>query len=421
MRWLGLVVLGAVVAGCGDGGGDTAAQSGSEPPKAASTSARPERKSFDPPKVFAAGASASIPGRNLQQNSDEVLATLSDGILYAGGSKSVQAFDGLTGKPLWTVKPTIDPQDQVKAHAPVVDESKHVVYYAFSVMVPGKGTTPAHPAIEVMAVDAVSGKQAWTTTVDVESKDPGNTGDGEVTVVGAGQGTVVITWYSSDFSMGNTYVLDTGTHQVRWKREQFLAGDVDSDVVVGNAGKPFIGETRVLTALGVADGSEKWATPPGQTPAEITPISAKLVATNRQDYGSGDWQFDILDVTSGKALYTKKVDTALGLSYRATCHYDQKSIIVCDDTDGEVFAFDTANVGPKPLWEIVKITSRVPPDVVSAYHGLIYGYGSGAANEPVVLDAQTGQDAPDAPGIAPILVDKYVGVTSKGETHVPTK
>jgi hypothetical protein len=84
-----------------------------------------------------------------------------------------------------------------------------------------------------------------------------------------------------------------------------------------------------------------------------------------------------------------------------------------------VFAFDAANVGQKPLWEITKSASRIPPQITAAYHGLIYGNASGSG--PVTLDAKTGEDAPDAPGLAPILVDKYVGVATKGEARVPTK
>jgi hypothetical protein len=418
MRWLGLVVVGAVLAGCGGGGGDDkAAQSTSEPPKATSTSAKPERKSFDPPKVFSSSPAATLTEKITYDS--EVVAALSDGNVYVGDTKTVEALDGLSGSPLWTVQPTLPPMQQTKPHAPVVDEDKHLVYYAFSVKVPGKGTTPSHPAFEVVAVEATSGKKEWTTTVDVATEDPGNVTDGDVRVIAATAGSVVVTWFSNTFSVGNTYVLDTGTHQVRWKHDQFLAGDVDTDIVVGNAGKPFISEKRTFTGLGLADGAEKWATPPAQTPAEIMPVSPKLVATNRQDYDSGDYQFDIVDVTTGKSLYTRKVDTPLGLSYRVDCHYDLKSIFVCADSEVRVFAFEAANVGQKPLWEITQSTARVPPSVTAAYHGLIYGMASGSG--PVALDAKTGEDAPDAPGLAPILVDKYVGIEKKGEARVPTK
>ena len=36
-------------------------------------------------------------------------------------------------------------------------------------------------------------------------------------------------------------------------------------------------------------------------------------------------------------------------------------------------------------------------------------------------DGETGKDAPDMPGVAPVLVDKYVAITEKRETYTPIK
>lgn len=49
------------------------------------------------------------------------------------------------------------------------------------------------------------------------------------------------------------------------------------------------------------------------------------------------------------------------------------------------------------------------PTVTAVWHGAVYGYTD---HGPIVLDATTGADRNDHPGIAPTLVDAYAGVVA---------
>ncbi|CAM4145600.1 PQQ-binding-like beta-propeller repeat protein [Kibdelosporangium persicum] len=412
---LGVVLAAAVLTACGGGEGSQTGQStpntSSEAPPA--TAQQPERTAFDPPKVFEK-TSAKFPSQTFFHR-DRKLATLHDGYIYSVKANELNAFDGLTARPLWSVPGQISTGTEPLGKPPHVHQDK--VYAAFSGSEPAKGTTPAHPKIEVVAVDVKSGEKDWSATIDIDLKGATSTMGGEVAVVGASDSSVVVTYFDDSTNVGLTYVIDRNTHQVRWSKDQFLAGEVDSGMVVGNGGKPFIGEPRTLTGLAETDGAEKWSTPLGGYGTTLMPISPKLVASNRKVYSSGDYQFDILDVTTGKALYSLATDVPSMLSYNVACFYDQVSIIVCDGNSERTFAFEATNVGPNTLWEIKDGPDRVAPTITAAYHGLVYGKG---ANDPVALDAKTGKDAPDAPGVSPDMVDKYLAV-DKGATYKPVK
>lgn len=414
---LGIGLVAAVLAGCGSGddartGPSTQNTPDPQPP---STSQKPPRPQFDPPKVFEK-TSAKFPDSAFY-NQNKPRATLHEGNIYSVSGKTLNGYDGTTAEPLWSVDATIEINPQGSGLRPFAHEGK--VYAAFSGSEPAKGTTPAHPKIEVVAVDAKSGKADWSTRIDVEWTVTSGIGDGEVAVVGASGTSVVVTYYSNDYSIGRTYVVDSDSHKVRWNKDQFIAADVDSGVVVGNGGKPMIGEPRSFTGLAETDGAQKWSTDIGRAGTEITPLSPKLVASSRTIYSNGDHQFDIVDVTTGKSLYSWPIEVDFTPGYRISCFYDQTSIIVCDAQSERTFAFDVNNVGATPLWEIKKGAGRVAPSLTAAYHGLIYGTGASA---PVALDAKTGKDAPDAPGVAPTMVDKYLAVVDKeGTTYIPTK
>ncbi|MEV4317045.1 PQQ-binding-like beta-propeller repeat protein [Actinocrispum sp. NPDC049592] len=414
---MAIVAVAGVIAGCG-GGKDQAQPGQPQPSDAPSTptSTKPQKKSFDPPRSFGSGAKTVLETKDIGGGQAPVVATLADGVVYSNGQTGGKAIDALTGEQLWTVKPSLEAMTyRGESHPPVA--AMDTVYFGFPVRVPGKGTTPAHPAAEVVAVDKESGKDRWRTTIDVETSDPGNVTDGVVTLVGVDDQSVVLTWYSQNFSVGNTYVVDSGSHQVRWKKDQYLAGDVASGIVLGNAGKPSIAEERTLQALSVTDGTEKWATKLGQYAAGIQPLSPKLVAVDKGYTSKADQTFEIEDLTTGKALYSQQIDNDFSSHTTVECFWDQADAIVCS-VGSKVLGFDVNNVGPKPQWEIAKDSSRTPPSVTAAYHGLVYGE---TQNGPLTLDAKTGKDSPDDPIIAPILVDKYVGITIKGDTHVATK
>ncbi|ALG10947.1 PQQ-binding-like beta-propeller repeat protein [Kibdelosporangium phytohabitans] len=404
---LAAVLIAAVLAGCG--GGDEAQKGQSAPNETPaeqpppSTPRKPERKAFDPPKVFEkTEAKFSLSAFN---DDERPTVTLHDGNIYGVDDKAIVGIDGLTGENLWMTPATIKASSGAKPTAPVVSGDR--LYAAINGNKPAQGTTPSHPQVEVMALDLKSGKADWSTVIDIDLGNKLTTGQGRPAVAGVTDTSVVVSYFDDSASIGRTFVLDKSSHQVRWTKDQFLAAEVDSGVVVGSGGKPLISEKRTTTGLAEADGAQKWSIDTGGYPAKLMPISPKLVASSLKVYSNGDNQFDILDVTTGKPLYSKTTDVPSTSGYDVTCFYDDASLIVCDARGERTFAYDANSVGATPLWEITKSANRVVPTLTAAYHGIVYGFG---ADDPVAIDGKTGKDAPDAPGVAPALIDKYLAV-----------
>nr|WP_042180558.1 PQQ-binding-like beta-propeller repeat protein [Kibdelosporangium sp. MJ126-NF4]CEL14446.1 hypothetical protein [Kibdelosporangium sp. MJ126-NF4]CTQ88811.1 hypothetical protein [Kibdelosporangium sp. MJ126-NF4] len=406
---LGVALIAAMLAGCGGGDSTQTEQSTPNTPGEQlppSTPQKPERKSFDPPKVFEkTDAKFKLPSFN---DNEVPTVTLHDGNLYAVSDKGVVGLDGLTGEEMWvspvtTANPTAAPPTDTPA--PFVYKDR--LYAAVNGRKPAQGTTPASPQIQVLAVDLKTGKKDWSTTIDIDMGNQSSTGDGKPTVVGVTDTSVVVSYFVSSASIGRSFAIDASSHQVRWTKDQFLAAEVDSGIVVGNGGKPLISEARSIVGLAEADGAQKWSTDIGGYPSNLMAISPKLVASSRKIYSNGDHQFDIIDVTTGKPLVSKTTDVPTTSNYSVACFYDQQSLIVCDAKGEHTFAYDVNNVGATPLWEIKEGADRVAPTVTAVYHGMVYGHG---ASEPVALDGKTGKDAPDAPGVAPALIDKYLAV-----------
>ncbi|ONI83000.1 hypothetical protein ALI144C_18305 [Actinosynnema sp. ALI-1.44] len=406
---LGAVLVAAVLAGCG-GGGDDARKGQSTPDAPAeqptSTPKKPERKAFDPPKVFEKTEAKF----KLSSFNDEQVptVTLHDGNLYGLNDQAVVAMDGLTGDVMWSAPATIKVSTGADPTAPVVYKDR--VYAAINGSKPAQGTAPSVPQVEVMALDLKTGKADWNTVIDIDLGNKLSTGKGRPTVAGVTDTSVVVSYFDDSASLGRTFAVDANSHQVRWTKDMFLAAEVDSGVVVGSGGKPLIGEQRTTAGLAEADGAQKWSIDTGGYPAKLMPISPKVVASSLKIYSNGDNKFDIIDVTTGKPLYSKTTEVSSMSSYEVTCFYDDQSLVICDARGERTFAYDANSVGATPLWEITKTANRVVPNLTAAYHGMVYGFG---ANDPVAIDGKTGKDAPDAPGAAPALVDKYLAVDVK--------
>lgn len=58
-------------------------------------------------------------------------------------------------------------------------------------------------------------------------------------------------------------------------------------------------------------------------------------------------------------------------------------------------------------------SNRTAPNIAEAYDGLVYGT---TANGPVVLNARTGEDVNDSPGVVPIVTDPDAGI-GEGENN----
>ncbi|MEU9111135.1 hypothetical protein AB0D04_04845 [Streptomyces sp. NPDC048483] len=79
---------------------------------------------------------------------------------------------------------------------------------------------------------------------------------------------------------------------------------------------------------------------------------------------------------------------------------------MCTDDDSAAVAYNSAT--GRTRWSLPDETAgRVTPTVTLVRQGLVYGT---TENGPVVLDAATGEDKEDKPGLAPYAMDGYVAV-----------
>lgn len=393
----GVALCGAVLSlGLGACGGGNSGHPVTSSPAPAEQSTPPAAR-FDPPVRFAAESSWSIPSPDdydLNPGQDKPIPAVLDGsMLYTAYPDQMTANDVTTGRLDWTAKPGTPQTDQSVPGAPrvVTLGGKRVVLAAFPVTVPGEGTVPSAPAVELMAVDATTGTVAWQDVLRVplphdqaEAFDYGMT----VTVVGADDDAVTIA-LTGQRAKG-VLVADPIGHRVRWFRQNYTPITASGGVVVGLDGDLF----QKVIALAVADGKQKWVLP-GQASmyADGQPAGPGLVSIWFKDKSK------LLEIATGKerAPWPNESDAY-------TCAYDDASVTVCWREE-QVVAFDTATA--KTLWYLPK-DGRVQPDVTAVWHGALYGTTS---NGPVVIDARTGQDRDPAPAIAPEIVGPYGAVT----------
>lgn len=403
----GLIVC--LVAACGgsDQPDSDRPGSGAGPGPGASASAAPVAvKSFDPPLKFGAKVGDALAGGEGQ---GKWAVRLEGTTAYASSDDEVRAVGALDGKKLWSVKPQGQPAPDTDSGTSAVAsptlvqiDGKPAVLAAFAVIVPGSGTTPGRGVIELTAVAADSGSRLWTATVD--RPDGRHTGD--PVLLGSDGTTAVI-------RLGNeaTFGVALATRQAVWTAKGFFGDFVDRGIVVGR------GEGAGASGLAIADGKEAWTYRGSVTEAEA--VGAGLFTVAASEPTTRTRSAALLDVSTGRpptGLDEKSLGELTGLS----CEHDQRSTVVCSAADKRfqkrVFALDTTTF--KQLWVIDgNDTSRLLPRVTSAWHGAVY---ADTSNGPVVLDTLTGKDKATAPGVAPEVVNGYVGLTGTNPEGVRT-
>lgn len=197
-----------------------------------------------------------------------------------------------------------------------------------------------------------------------------------------------------------TFVLDAGTKQIVWQRKDFVIRDVADDVVIGVNTEPNNdnGEDEVL-GLRLADGTPAWKAPDRAAGITVAPAGPHLVVVNTPE------SVLFLSTTDGK-VRGQLSQQAASISLAATwCAYDERSLMVC--TGAARMAGIDPNDPARPKWQITEGSGREIPEISEVFHGAVYGTTS---DGPVVLDAVTGADKPDAPQLVPVLVNEHVGI-----------
>jgi hypothetical protein len=428
-----IVVLALALGACGTSsdevdaskggtGGDTEKVSGG----GSTTTTTPE-VTADPPLAFDGTATEALPPTALQSNlAGDVttsFTTLHGRTAYIVEPAHLRAVDVLTGDGTWeaTVEGApADPDAQAGPFVndagprpPAVSDDGETVVAAVPVSEPGEGTTPGHEAISVLAVDAGTGEERWTAEIDVSDEVAGFDGQGAITEVVAITDEAVVVTYTNEGA--TTAAIDPSTQETLWQRDDYGAGAVVDDIVVGSDGNVAENSSMSqITAVDLATGEERWAAGTQSSAVDVIPAHDDLVVVDRTDYGSGDPSLLFLDPATGEERARVDGESSFGSNPFGPCEYDEASVLLCHGFD-TITAYD-ATTGTD-LWSLPDETAnRVAPSVTVVWHGAVYGT---TENGPVVLDAETGEDLSTEPGLAPHWVSEYAGI-GLGDDGTPT-
>ncbi|WP_171164424.1 PQQ-binding-like beta-propeller repeat protein [Streptomyces sp. I05A-00742] len=396
----------------GDGPGKDDGDGG---PRSDARSVPAPRRSFDPPRAFDTASAVDLPKESYTGKvtiggalAGRPPVVLHRTLAHIASADALQTVDASTGRVVSRVgparealKPASSMFEASPVQPPAVVETAAVpvVVQPFLVKIPGKGTTAAGQAVEVVVADAVTGELKWRTEVPLPRWEDYSTP--EVAVAGVDKGVAVVTATTGDHAL--TFALSIDTKKPMWQKE--FAGVAVAGGVVAGPDPRGIGEKQRLKALDLATGEEKWSTKDDSYESSVRAASPTLLAFSGRDYGSGHGFLRFLDAASGDVRNEPK-DDAPG----PDCSYDGRSVTVCAGSRGQgpVVALDARTA--KELWRLPdQGANRVAPTVTAVHHGLVYGR---TANGPVLVDALTGKDVDTKSplGVAPVLVNGYTAV-----------
>ncbi|MQS06003.1 hypothetical protein [Streptomyces alkaliphilus] len=301
--------------------------------------------------------------------------------------------------------------------APVTAEIQGtpVVLAPFHVRIPGQGTIAPHEAIELLVVTVDEAQVIWRMVIDLPAWAEPNARaapTSTVRVVGTSGGMAVLT-LSENNRIGPSkrsisFSVDLDSQKVVWERDGFAGAAVSGDIVVGSLQEDEQSREHTLAGMSLSDGVEVWRD-------EDRHLSSLAVAAGPNWVVTAKNRRTILGSQPGNELVlvqpaTGDVVDLLPDAQLGPCLYDAEALIVCaaeEGSEGTAFALDA--VTGELLWKLPDADgTRIAPHVTSVWHGLVYG---STADGEVVLEARTGQDVELDPGIAPYLVNEYVGIT----------
>ncbi|MEY9956695.1 PQQ-binding-like beta-propeller repeat protein [Streptacidiphilus sp. MAP5-52] len=322
----------------------------------------------------------------------------------------MQIVDARSGHMLLTVAPSYPPAvsssdgggySPIQAPGLAEVRGRTLAFAPFGVSVPGQGTTPGYDAVQIVAVDTTLDQRAWTATFpDASGAAWGGAGMGlAVTLVGVQGDVAIISVTTEDHA--SVYAFDLATRKLLWEQDNFMALALAGDEVIGSGGTSASASytRQQVTALGISNGQQRWSQLDVYN-LKASTASPTLIAVTANDYNSGHGFLKLLNAATGATVQTWDGDQA-----GTTCTYDGIDTSVCS-SDSAVFAVNPTTGAL--MWQLPDTAAnRIAPTVTTVWHGLIYGT---TASGPVVLDAKTGKDRNDSPGVAPSVVDSNVAI-----------
>ncbi|MFG2212577.1 PQQ-binding-like beta-propeller repeat protein [Streptomyces sp. NPDC048638] len=394
------LVLVAGCAGAGPGADPKPQTTQSKGPAAGA----PARQDYDPPQKFAtqgvrlpetaAGDSISM-GGTLRK---PLPLALHGTRAYAAAATNLQVIDTGTGKVTSTVRPRREPiaKEDTETSAPVLTQDGRQALVPFVVELPGKGTTPSRVGVELDAVKTATGKAAWTLDLDNLpnwASQPAT----QARVIATTATTAVISVTNGE--NGSTYAVDLASRKVTWHNDKMPALAVIGHTAITLTSKDSVRQQVVGLDID-HNGKRSWSKLDAYE-LTVHPAGPHLVAVRGLDYDTGKSIGMLLKPDGSKA------GDLTGELSGLTCHYDERSVTVCQTEGPRTLALDAQS--GKNLWSLPdQGGNRVAPAVTAAWHGIVYGTTNNGA---VALNAKTGADRDTAPGTAPVAVNEYTGIT----------
>jgi hypothetical protein len=370
--------------------------------------AAPPPPSHDPPATFAPPPGTLLPR---EIDGDPLPMALNGFDAFVALPSGLKVIDTRTGEARAGILVERRVRSGPAPRAPVlVTVDGHLsAVAAFRVEVPGHGTTLGHDAVEIVACHTGEYRKVAGTRIDLP---PSLSGSGRLRsawVVGSGSDTasrpvlVVMTEVGPE-RRPVTYGVDLAAGRVRWRAEGLAAGAVTGGLAVG--GQQAAGGYQ-LGAVTLGEGRRSWTSGTPAPTVTVWPAGPAAVAGLAVSGGRGERVLSLVDAATGRVLVRRAVGGGVA------CRFDDRQTTVCTSgTAGSAWAAGFDASSGRLLWELPDATAgRVAPAVSTAWHGVVYGM---TENGPVALDARTGGDRPHSPGVAPDLVNAYVGVVAPG-------
>lgn len=299
-------------------------------------------------------------------------------------------------------------------------DGRQVALVGYVVKLPGHGTTPPTVAVEIDAVNTQA-KRLWSIVTPLAVPVSYLTSLPWVTFVGSSGADVVVV-VSDNNNQYPALVFDLAARKLLWSSSTFspvaVAGDIVVGTLAGAGDSPSIYQGEgTLAGLNVQTGRTVWKSGERHLQARGQQAGPSTVLVSAFQQTTADVLLDLVNATSGKENVVIRDQNTHETGIVWACQFDEQSTVVCTDTtvtNGQVFAVDGTT--GKVLWLLPDPrANRIAPTVTAVYDGKVYGttqYGA------VVLDAHTGKDVNDSVGIAPLVVNSYVGIAYDQATKV---
>jgi hypothetical protein len=312
--------------------------------------------------------------------------------------------------------------------APVIvgQQGRRVAIFGYMVSLPGHGTTRPSLAVELDAV-TTSGTLLWSMTTPTRAQPSLIVEAPILTFVGV-SGDDAIATVGSDEDGYSTYAFNITSRTIAWVSTQFLAQTVVGGAVLGthdtsspSSGGSSLGDedtanldTLHVEAVSAATGKTAWQQAESVSQADIQQASPSTIMTEAVDSSSGNNVIWLLHLNTGKGSEVYNQASEVNGDQPFTCDFDDETAVVCTDTDTHA-VFGVNGTTGKELWLLPGHSStRVAPYVAAVFDGDVYG---STQSGPVVLNAVTGADVNDSPGVDPVLLNSDLGI-AKGANEL---